>query len=182
MFGSLHTVCSVYNSDWHTDPLCLTLSTVPQDAIRLAGGSGPHEGRVEIFHDNVWGTVCDDGWGLEDAVVVCRQLGYPSAVGAFLFAHFGQGSGPIWLDEVGCIGTETNLTQCDHDGFGIEDCIHFEDAGVRCATEGMYGSTNYTICLFSLVFFIYFALLLSLSCTLLQVFHSMHDSLLAAGN
>ena len=112
--------------------------TVPQDAVRLVGGEEEYEGRVEIFHDNEWGTVCDDGWDLDDANVVCRQLGYPAAVGAFLFATFGQGTGPIWLDEVQCIGTEANLTECSHDGFGNEDCIHFEDAGVRCATEGGY--------------------------------------------
>ena len=114
---------------------CRILCTGPEGAIRLADGIGSHEGRVEIFHDNMWGTVCDDGWDLQDATVVCRQLGYPSALEAVAFATFGQGSGPIWLDEVDCLGTETNLTQCDHEGFGIEDCSHFEDAGVRCAIE-----------------------------------------------
>ena len=82
--------------------------------------------------------MCDDGWDLDDAHVVCQQLGYPSAVGAFHFASFGQGTGPTWLDEVDCTGSETNLTQCSHNGFGNEDCSHFEDAGVRCATEGRY--------------------------------------------
>ena len=101
-------------------------------------GDVPYEGRVEIYHDGMWGTVCDDGWDQDDAEVVCRQLGYPGASGAFVFARFGQGTGPIWLDEVDCIGTETNLTQCRHNGFGNEDCSHFEDAGVRCALERKY--------------------------------------------
>ena len=44
--------------------------------VRLVGGGVPNEGRVEICMNNVWGTVCDDGWGSTDATVVCRQLGY----------------------------------------------------------------------------------------------------------
>ena len=47
-----------------------------QGAIRLAGGTNSLEGRVEVCNNNVWGTVCDDGWGIPDANVACRQLGY----------------------------------------------------------------------------------------------------------
>ena len=48
--------------------------------VHLVNGNVPSEGRVEIFHSNQWGTVCDDSWGFEEAVVVCRQLGYPTAL------------------------------------------------------------------------------------------------------
>ena len=45
---------------------------------------------------------------------------------------FGEGSGPIHLDEVSCRPSDTNLLECDHDGVGQHDCGHNEDAGVRC--------------------------------------------------
>lgn len=47
----------------------------PANNLRLVGGN-VLQGRVEICNNNIWGTVCDDGWGSEEAMVVCRQLGY----------------------------------------------------------------------------------------------------------
>ena len=80
--------------------------------IRLVGGNGINTGHVEIYHNNVWGTVCDDGWDLNDAAVVCRELGFPGAVSSFCCAAFGQGTGIIWLDGVRCKGRETSLSCC----------------------------------------------------------------------
>ncbi|XP_064176086.1 deleted in malignant brain tumors 1 protein-like [Anguilla rostrata] len=102
-------------------------------AIRLENGDDECSGRVEIYHDGQWGTVCDDIWDLDNAEVVCRQLGCGRAVAAQSFAHFGQGSGPIWLDDVRCSGSESALTQCQHPGFGSHNCGHNEDAGVVCS-------------------------------------------------
>ena len=99
------------------------------------GGSGPHEGRVEIYRNGEWGTVCDDYWDIKDATVVCRQLGYPTALVAVRSAGFGEGTGEIWLDYVDCTGTEQNLTDCDSDGFAWRVCRHSEDAGVVCSGE-----------------------------------------------
>ena len=108
--------------------------TTSNGTLRLVGGSSDDEGRVEIFYGS-WGTVCDDFWGLEDATVVCRQLGFLRAVFAFRTAAFGQGTGQIWLDNVHCTGTETRLDQCPHNGIGVHNCRHFEDAGVQCTSN-----------------------------------------------
>ena len=102
--------------------------------VRLVDGNGPYEGRVEVFYNGVWGTVCDDYWDLKQANVVCRQLGYEKAKTAERSPAFGQGNGKIWLDEIQCTGNEISLTQCDHDGWGVHDCSHSEDAGVVCMT------------------------------------------------
>ena len=90
------------------------------------------EGRVEVLYNGIWGTVCDDGWGLNDATVVCRMLGYEIALGAPGRAHFGEGSGEILLDDVSCLGTENNLATCRSRGFLRHNCGHQEDAGVVC--------------------------------------------------
>ena len=56
-----------------------TVTDCTEGDVRLLQGNTLLEGRVEICQDNVWGTVCDDGWGNVDAGVVCRQLGLSSA-------------------------------------------------------------------------------------------------------
>ena len=107
-----------------------------EGAIRLVDGSGPQEGRVEVFHFGAWGTVCDDDWDILDATVVCRQLGYTTATAAFSsFFVFGVGTGPIWYDQLGCTGYEANLTECSSNELAVHDCSHFEDAAVVCASE-----------------------------------------------
>ena len=52
---------------------------------------------------------------------------------AFRTAFFGQGTGPILLDNLGCTGNEIKLVNCPHNGIGIDNCVHAEDAGLRCA-------------------------------------------------
>ena len=115
--------------------------------LRLVEGSSYHEGRVEVNYNGEWGTVCDDGWGRNDAGVVCKQLGFRSGRPTRR-ASFGQGSGPILLDSVTCSGNESTLASCGHLGVGVtRSCSHSEDAGVRCAIiNGLYNYICVHLC------------------------------------
>ena len=123
--------------------------------LRLVGGNTENEGRVEICMNNQWGTVCEDSWGSTDAIVVCRQLGYfaqgekyvplltitvvialyahlkPTDAVAFGTRQFGGGAGPIYLDNVACSGSESNLLDCPRSSF-VSCHSSRRGAGVRC--------------------------------------------------
>ena len=101
--------------------------------VRLVNGSHS-AGRVEVYYNGRWGTVCDDDWDIKDARVVCRQLGFQDALNAYGSARYGQGTGPILLDDVACFGSESSLFSCRHEEFGNYNCHHHEDASVRCGS------------------------------------------------
>lgn len=100
--------------------------------LRLMNGSSRCSGRFEVFHNEQWGTVCDKTWDLQDAAVVCRDLGCGMVVSAPGSAYFGQGSDRIWLDDVNCTGTEAAFSECRVRLWGEKNCHHGEDAGVVC--------------------------------------------------
>ena len=89
---------------------------------------------MEINVAGVWGTICDDGWDINDAHVVCRMLNLSAATAAPIYAAFGEGRGPIWLDNLYCTGNENSLLDCSHNGLGSHNCRHVEDAGVVCGS------------------------------------------------
>ena len=110
--------------------------TTEEGAVRLVGGTTPLEGRVEVFLLGHWGTVCDYNWDFVDAIVVCRQLGYPRAVEAPRYAAFGAGSGPSWYFHVHCTETASDLTECSKYTYNFGSaCSHSRDAGAVCSSQ-----------------------------------------------
>ncbi|GAV05681.1 hypothetical protein RvY_15774 [Ramazzottius varieornatus] len=142
------------SSSWFPDPSLLiflvkfcfhgVLSRPEDGEVRLIGGSTEYEGNVQIYHDHKWGSVCDDGWDIRDATVVCRQLGYTRSDFGTTNSRFGLGGRQIWLSNVQCWGYERNLTTCRSDGWGNSDCDTNEAAGVICKrpTNGRTSSVN----------------------------------------
>ena len=102
-------------------------------AVRLVNGNGPHEGRVEVYSNGLWGTICGYEWRIQEASVICRQLGYPSASKAWRGAHFGRSTGPILLGDIYCDGDEPSIAFCDHHGWFKHDCNQNNEVGVTCS-------------------------------------------------
>uniref|UniRef100_UPI00398EAB6B lysyl oxidase homolog 3B-like isoform X2 n=1 Tax=Pristiophorus japonicus TaxID=55135 RepID=UPI00398EAB6B len=108
--------------------------------VRMSGYPRKHnEGRVEVFYEGEWGTICDDDFKLENADVLCRMMGFTSATGWTHSAKYGKGTGRVWLDNLECRGSEKSVSECKSLGWGHSDCTHEEDAGVICKDERIAG-------------------------------------------
>ncbi|XP_050957119.1 scavenger receptor cysteine-rich type 1 protein M130-like, partial [Labeo rohita] len=101
--------------------------------LRLSGGEGRCSGRLEVYHNAVWGSVCDDQWDISDAQVVCRQLGCGAALRADGNSVFGAGEGVVWMNKVECNGNEIHLWDCPLSLNNHTDCSNKERAGLTCA-------------------------------------------------
>ena len=100
--------------------------------MRLVGGTTPNNGRVEVYRNGYWGTICSKGWDIPDASVVCRMLGYLGAWTADCCTEYRGGTGPVWLSELSCTGREKSLSECGHSDWGVNNCDHSKDAEVIC--------------------------------------------------
>ena len=110
--------------------------TCTQGAIRLREGNAT-SGRVEICNNAVWGTVCDDSFGVVDAQVACLQLGFvPDGARVLTGFSVPDGTGQIWLDDLACRGSEARLLDCPANSLGTHNCGHGEDVGVSCQRTG----------------------------------------------
>ncbi|CAK7315773.1 PRSS12 [Vulpes lagopus] len=123
-----------HNCD-HKEDAGVSCTPLSDGVIRLRGGKGNHEGRLEVYYRGLWGTVCDDGWTELNTYVVCRELGFKYGKQASA-NHFEESTGPIWLDDVSCTGKESSLVQCSRRQWGRHDCSHREDVGITCYPSG----------------------------------------------
>ncbi|XP_062569350.1 neurotrypsin-like, partial [Saccostrea cucullata] len=116
-----------------TSPVGIKCYANVEKFIRLVNGTTRSEGRVEIFINGEWGTICENYWSDTNAEVVCKSLGYSRTSTAHRRAYFGPGTGRVWLDRVQCQGTEPSIFDCRHTGYGKGYCAHISDAGVTCS-------------------------------------------------
>lgn len=113
-----------------------TLEPPPEVPVRLVGGLSPASGRLEVFRDAIWGTVCRDFIDETDATLVCKQLGFPGLLSIEGIEAYGQGDFgmPIWA-EMRCTGTELSVEECTWgDNLGVTGCNHTKDTGIKCQT------------------------------------------------
>jgi hypothetical protein len=137
---------SLYCSPTYAEQVWISCSndndTEDEIEYRLSDRYGQHyggrEGRLEIRHNGIWGTVCDDGFDDNAAQVACNALGF-GHIGYSMNNYYGGGSGRIWLDDVSCYGTENSLDECRHRSWGSNNCGHYEDISIGC-----YNATNAT--------------------------------------
>ena len=113
--------------------------------MRLVNGSSLNRGILEVLHNGVWRSICSHGWGIENSYVVCRQLGYDSAL-HFVDEHLKgrkyfierlveKGKGLLWLDSVDCDGSEASIKACRHN-LGSNFCLFGREASVVCTLKG----------------------------------------------
>ncbi|XP_030843775.1 scavenger receptor cysteine-rich domain superfamily protein isoform X3 [Strongylocentrotus purpuratus] len=114
----------------------MTTESPESIGARLVDGSRKSEGRVEVYYQGQWGSVCDNLWTIREASVLCKQLGYTGADEVVIAGHFGQGEGDVLLDMVQCTGDEVSLFECTHSAIRTTACEHSEDVGVVCTSTG----------------------------------------------
>jgi deleted-in-malignant-brain-tumors protein 1 len=117
----------------HRDDVGVSCS-LTDGQVRLVGGHSSRSGRVEIYHNNQWGTVCNRLFSMNEARVVCSQLGYPtSSPQIHSGGYYGEGNDTVSLDFVKCEGHESRLSLCSNSGWGIGKCTHEDYVGVTCS-------------------------------------------------
>ena len=108
--------------------------------VRLANSTQTnttYSGRVEVFINGEWGTVCSDHWNFSSACILCRELGYPIVEDFYTWPSQYDGfyarKGKIWLSKVQCESRAHSIFECQQSGFGNNDCSHSQDLGITCS-------------------------------------------------
>lgn len=112
--------------------------------LRLGGSERNNEGRVQICVENKWGTVCDDSWHITSSILTCGLLEMFGGE-RISASNFGIADDlPIFLDDVKCKGSESNLLSCNQLPFDMShDCTHQEDVALRCLGQFITSSSHY---------------------------------------
>ncbi|XP_055045873.2 scavenger receptor cysteine-rich type 1 protein M130 [Misgurnus anguillicaudatus] len=127
---------AVINCEWdnHTDACDHKhdVSVICEPIVRFVGGVNNCSGRVEIFHNKVWGTICGNSWDMLDAQMACMERGCGNPIATTPTVNYGQGTGQIWMDGLGCTGREASFKNCPFNGWGVTSCTHTGDVSVNC--------------------------------------------------
>uniref|UniRef100_A0A8C5R9F7 SRCR domain-containing protein n=1 Tax=Leptobrachium leishanense TaxID=445787 RepID=A0A8C5R9F7_9ANUR len=129
--------CYSYKDIIYLSSIYFACSPAESRQLRLAAGPGQCAGRVEVYQQGEWGTVCVDHWDQKEAEVVCRQLGCGHAVSATTLVRHGRESGKIWLNDLKCKGSESTLWECNSSARGQHDCGR-KEAGVIFSKTGTF--------------------------------------------
>lgn len=107
--------------------------------VRLIGGPHPNQGFAQVLYQGDWHSICNREWDLDDADVICRQLGYPLATFALTdnseLSNWTNKKTATFLDRLGCTGTEANLAECQMSYTTTVLCGNTEKAGIVCQSE-----------------------------------------------
>ena len=95
-------------------------------------GIGSNEGRIEVYHNQIWGTICGQSFDLIAGEAICRQLGYSNVITVYGSARYKKGYGPVWLANLQCPLSAKTILECQHSGWGNNNCNHGEDASILC--------------------------------------------------
>ncbi|XP_053957246.1 uncharacterized protein LOC128862566 isoform X1 [Anastrepha ludens] len=117
--------------------------------VRLVGGESANMGRIEVKILGKWGYVCDDKFGLRDAEVVCRELGFKLGVSEVRgYSYYPPTAVDVSfaMDEVDCRGDESSLRECNFKGWGVSNCGPDEVVGVVCKVPQLKCPNNYWLC------------------------------------
>ncbi|KAL5494002.1 hypothetical protein EMCRGX_G015270 [Ephydatia muelleri] len=109
--------------------------------IRLASADSKltNIGRLEVLHNNQWGTVCDNTFTYREANVVCNMLNFSQgSLCSVSNAAFGAGIDPVWLGNVRCSDKAEILDQCTRSDWGASGCDHSHDVGVVCIPDDVF--------------------------------------------
>ena len=117
----------------------LSLFTVP---VRLTGVEDiDYAGRVEVFYEGKWGKICQNEWDINDVKVVCKQLGFKSAIAEFIGMNTKDENVPFLMSNVDCTGQESVLESCKRLD-GEHKCVDNIGAQALCEPSKLKSANN----------------------------------------